>query len=109
MSARINRKYASSMDELIKQYINEMKISAGLNTQRVFEAWDECSGASAYTLGRFYKDGKLFINLSSSMVRSQMEFQKDIMKKKINDWLLKDDLFVRDDPRTGLVKEIILK
>ena len=34
-----------SMEELVQQYIKSMKLAAGLNTQRIFEAWNACSGA----------------------------------------------------------------
>ena len=35
---RIHRKQAVTMDELVSAYIKQMKIAAGLNTQRIFEA-----------------------------------------------------------------------
>ena len=65
------------MDELVKQYIRSMKLAAGLNTQRIFAAWDACSGAGEFTLKRFFRDGKLYITLSSSVVRNQLHFQKE--------------------------------
>ena len=56
---RIGRKDAQGMEELIGQYIREMKLASGFNRQRVFEAWDAVSGASRYTIGRFFRDGML--------------------------------------------------
>ena len=97
------------MDEIVPMYIRALKLSAGLNTQRVFAAWDEVSGVKDFTLRKFYRDGKLYVTLSSSMVRSHLEFQKDAVLLAVNDFLKKDELFVKDYEKVGYVKEIILK
>lgn len=106
---RIQRKKAASMDELIGEYIREMKIAAGLNTQLVFDAWDEVSGASIHTIGRFYRNGTLFITLNSSVVRNRLSFQKDALVRSMNARLESDSLFVKDDPNVGLINELVLK
>lgn len=97
------------MAQIMPMYIRALKLSSGLNTQRVFAAWDAVSGAAAFTLRRFYRDGKLYITVSSSMLRSQLEFQKRTLVLSINDLLRKDDLFLKDYAQVGFVKEIILK
>ena len=97
------------MEEIVPMYIRTMKLSAGLNTQRVFAAWDEVSGVRDFTLRKYYRDGRLYITLSSSMVRSHLEFQKDAILLAINNLLEKDRLFLKDDAKVGFVKEIILK
>jgi hypothetical protein len=97
------------MDQLVQQYIRSMKLTAGLNTQRVFAAWDACSGAQAYTLKRFFRGGKLYITLASSVIRSQLYFQRDVLVEKMNAFLAEDSLFSGEDPSTGYVKELILK
>lgn len=106
---RIHRKEAVGMDKLVEQFIRQMKITAGLNTQRVFEAWDACSGAGPFTLKRFFRDGKLYITLSSSVLRSQLFLQKDLLIEKMNAFLAEDALFVKDYPKVGYIKELILK
>ena len=106
---RIHRKEAVTMDDVVKQYIKSMKISTGLNTQRIFEAWDICSGAAEFTLKRFFRDGKLYITLSSSVVRNQLHFQKQDLVEKMNRMLSQDTLFTQDNPTVGYVEELILK
>ena len=106
---RIHRKEAVSMDEVVKQYIRFMKIAAGLNTQRIFAAWDACSGAGEFTIKRFFRDGKLYITLGSSVIRSQLYFQKDILIEKMNRFLSQDSLFTEDNHAVGYIKELILK
>ena len=109
MAIQIHRKEAIGMDQVVRQYIQSMKLTAGLNTQRVFAAWDACSGAEAYTLKRFFRGGKLYITLGSSMIRSQLYFQRDVLVEKMNAFLAKDDLFTGEDTSVGYVKELILK
>lgn len=107
--SRIGRKEPQGMTELVAQYIREMKLSAGFNCQRVFEAWDVVSGASRYTIGRFYKDGMLYCTINSSLVRNQLYFQKDILLKKMNELLDKDELLVRDHLKGPVVRNLILR
>ena len=97
------------MDALVKEYIKSMKLSAGLNTQRIFAAWDAASGAGRYTVRRFFRDGRLYITVDSSVVRSQLYFQREALVDKINALLGQDELFTCDDARVGLVQELILK
>ena len=106
---RIHRKQALSMEELVQQYIKSMKLAAGLNTQRIFEAWDACSGAGPFTLKRFFRDGKLYITLNSSVIRNQLSFQKEALVEKMNAWLADDKLFTADNRTVNFIRELILK
>ena len=47
---KLRRQEAVGMDELVSQFIREMRLSSGLNRQRAAEAWAAVSGASRYTL-----------------------------------------------------------
>jgi len=105
----LHRKQAVGMPELIDMYIRSMKIEAGLNTQRVFAAWDEASGASASTIRKFYRGGTLYVTLSSSMVRSGLDIRKEVIRLKMNDLLSKDELFVKDYEKVSYVQNIVLK
>ena len=106
---RIHRKEAVSMDQLVKEYIKSMKLAAGLNTQRVFAAWDACSGAGEFTLRRFFRDGKLYITLNSSVIRNQLSFQKQELVEKMNSFLSQDTLFTQDNRTVGFIRELVLK
>lgn len=106
---RIVRKEPLGMEELVRMFVRSMGLSAGLNTRRIFTAWDEVSGASRYTLRRYFRAGKLYITLNSSMARSQLSFQKDVLVARINDALRKDELFDKNDPNVKYVEELILK
>ena len=90
MGNGIRRKEAVGMEALIADYIKEMKLEAGLNRQRVFDAWDTVSGAAAYTVDRFYKDGVLYCTIGSSVVRNQLYFQRNILMERMNRYLESD-------------------
>ena len=77
--SRVARKTAVSLSEAIQEYLKVAKLSAGLNTQRIFAAWDAASGAGRYTVRRFFRDGKLYITVDSSVVRSQLSFHRDVL------------------------------
>ncbi len=97
------------MDQLVSAYIKQMKLAAGLNTQRIFEAWDACSGARPYTLRRYFRGGKLYITLSSSVIRNQLLFQKDALVEKMNQYLAQDPLFTKDNNTVGYIQTLVLK
>lgn len=97
------------MQEIVRMYIKSMKLSSGLNRQCIFAAWNDASGAADYTLKKFFRDGKLYITVSSSVIRNQLYFQKDILLEKMNDILSDNELFMPDGNRDVYIKELILK
>ncbi|MCQ2143635.1 MAG: DUF721 domain-containing protein [Bacteroidales bacterium] len=107
---RIARKYPQQMADVIGDFIKELKLSNGVNVRCIFKAWDEVSCASRYTSGRNFRDGILYITLSSSVVRSALSFQTDAMAAAMNEKLSKDTLFVREAfPDENYVKKIVLR
>ena len=109
MANGIRRNDAVGMQELTSQYIREMKIASGINRQRVTEAWEKVSGASRYTLEVNYDKGVVYCSLSSSVVRNQLYFQRDVILQRMNQFLAKDDLFVHDPKGGPAVKTLVLK
>jgi len=107
--SRVARKTALPLSELIQEYLRTSKLTSGLNTQRIFAAWDAASGAGRYTIRRFFRDGKLYITVDSSVVRSQLAFQRDTLLAKVNALLAQDELFTRSEGDADTVKELILK
>ena len=105
----IKRKEALSMEEVVDEFIKSMKLASGLNTQRIFAAWDECSGAAQFTLKRFFRSGTLYITVSSSVVRNQLFFQKEALIEKMNARLFGDPLFTSDNRTVGAVKDLVLR
>lgn len=106
---RVERKTAEGMDSVMLRYVKAMGISASHNSHRIFHAWDEASGAAANTIRRFFKDGTLTITLNSSVVRSVLLLQSDLLVAKINSILDEDELFIKDNPKLKKVEKLVLK
>lgn len=79
------------------------------NGRRIFTAWDEASGAGAYTIRRYFRDGVLYVTMKSSVLATQLSMQKEALTEKINAILSDDPLFIREDSHTGFVKELRIK
>ena len=105
----IRRKEALTMEEVVEEFIKSAKLASGLNTQRVFAAWDECSGAGPFTLKRYFRSGILYITLNSSVIRNQLLFQKEALIEKMNATLSGDPLFTSDNSTAGYVKDLVLR
>jgi hypothetical protein len=105
----IRRKEALTMEEVIEEYIKSAKLASGLNTQRIFAAWDACSGAGPFTLKRYFRSGTLYITLNSSVIRNQLSFQKTELIEKMNATLAGDRLFTSDNRTVGYIQELVLK
>ena len=105
----VRRKEALTMEEVVEEFIKSAKLASGLNTQRVFAAWDECSGAGPFTLKRYFRSGTLYVTLNSSVIRNQLLFQKEALIEKMNATLSGDPLFTSDNKTVGYVKELVLR
>lgn len=106
--AKIERQETRPFSDLLGLFVAVNRLGPGLYRKAVFKAWDEASGAAVYTSGRFLRDGILYITLSSSVVRSQLMFQKDFILLKINE-LLKESETVGLSGIREEVKEIRLR
>lgn len=102
-------KKAVSIDDALKSFLKEARLSSEHNCHRVYEAWKEASGAERYTLRTFYRGGILYVTLNSSVARMHLQMQNAALVRRINEILEKDSLFIKDDPLAGFVKELKLK
>ena len=106
---RIKRKNAIPLSSALQEYLRESHLTTGLNTRRIFPAWDEVSGAAPFTLKRYFRSGKLYITLSSSVAKDQLKKQRDYLLDRLNDRLAQDEFFNEDDRNVSWVEEIVLK
>ena len=104
---RLRRKEAVGMEQLVQDFIREMKITSGVNRQRAVEAWNTVSGAAGYTLDVYLDKGILYVTLGSSLARNQLYFQRDVLVRKVNEFLENDSLFVKGNGPA--VRNIVLK
>lgn len=104
----LRRKEAVGMNELVEDFIKEMKLTAGLNRQRLIAAWNVVSGAGKYTVDIYLKDKIMYCTIGSSVARNQLYFQKDVLLEQLNSYLQNDELFVKDDG-FPYVKDLVLR
>lgn len=117
MGIKLRRKTAQPVSEVVTDVLKSMGLSYGMNSHLIFEAWERISGAGPYTVKRFFRDGKLYITLNSSVVRSQLKIQESILLEKINAELASDPLFSTglrggsngEQVTQGFVRQLILK
>lgn len=100
---------AVGMNTLIREVLKEGRMAEAFNSRCIFRAWDLASGAAEFTVRRYFRDGKLYITLSSSVVRSQLHFQQDVLLQKINSIARNDEFFTNTESVKGPVTQLILK
>ena len=100
---------AVGMNTLIRELLQEGRMAEAFTSRRIFRAWDLASGAAEFTVRRYFRDGKLYITLSSSVVRSQLHFQQDVLLQKINSIARNDEFFTDTESVKGPVTQLILK
>ena len=104
----LRRQEAVRMEELVIQFIRDMKLSSGLGKQRACEAWAKVSGAGRYTLDVSFDKGVMVCVISSSVVRNQLYFQRDRLLKSLNEHLASDELLA-GSVSGDVVKTLILR
>lgn len=104
----IRRRDAVGMDKLVEEFIKDMKLTAGLNRQRIIEAWNAVSGARKYTVDLYVKNKVVYCTIGSSMVRNQLYFQKDVLLNQLNAYLESDALYVKEG-EPPYIKDLILR
>ncbi len=107
----LSRREAAGIDDVISDFLREMRLTNGINRQRVFSAWDAVSGAKEYTSGKYLKNGVLYCNVNSSVVRSRLAVRKKNILDGMNSYIASDS-FSRMMDRYGQVlriKDIVLR
>ena len=89
-----------SLEDILKKISNKPKLKKKLEKVDVTDALDEVLGTNLrkYINNKYFNNGTLFIHLSSSVLRSELSYQKEGMIDSINTKIGKK-----------LVKEIVLK
>ena len=91
----MRRSNTINLGETISEYIRESHLEGGLMRVRIYDAWDDLMAeiaspsmsaeeAKALTSSKFYKDKVLTCRISSSLVRTQLRFQLDSLRDRLN-------------------------
>lgn len=70
----MKKQSSKPVGELLREYLNQMGGKEGLLGARVVRCWDEKMEPNIVkaTSSRFYRDGILYVNISSSIIRSML-------------------------------------
>ena len=109
MGDPLRRREAVQIDSMLEFYLRDSGLMGQWNENRIFQVWDHCSKAAKYTLSKSYVTGTLYVSLSSSVVRNQLYFQLDIIKKEMNQALAADRQFWMKPVDGVFVKNIVLR
>ena len=90
MAKRFNEE--SPIGDVLKQFISQNKLEAGMDIVNVRDAWKNVMGAGVnnYTVEIQLKGSTLYVALSSAVLREELSFGKEKIIKMINEELRKD-------------------
>lgn len=108
MDNKIQFRRYTSLSSALQLMLKQYGLAPEFRRRRIYAAWDEASGASAYTVRRYFSEGRLYVTVSSSVLRSQLYFQKNALLEQINRLLGEDELFGGKAGKK-YVKELIIK
>ena len=90
MAKRFNEE--SSIGDVLKQFISQNKLEAGMDIVNVRDAWKNLmgNGVNNYTTEIQLKGSTLYVALSSAVLREELSYGKEKIIKMINEELRKD-------------------
>ncbi len=96
----MRRSKTISLAEALNDYIKEMNLGEKLDEVSVISSWEETVGKaiSSRTTKIYIKDHKLFVHLSSSVVRNELLMLREALREKLN-----------KNAGSEVIKEIILR
>lgn len=90
MAKRFNEE--SPIGDVLKQFISQNKLEAGMDIVNVRDAWKNVMGPGVnnYTIEIQLKGSTLYVALSSAVLREELSYGKEKIIKMINEELRKD-------------------
>ncbi|HEY0046243.1 MAG TPA: DUF721 domain-containing protein [Flavobacterium sp.] len=98
MAKRLNNE--SPIGDILKEIIQQNKLQPGMDQVSVKDAWKSLmgNGVNSYTKNVVLKNGTLYVELTSAVLREELMYGKDKIIRMINDELRRD-----------VVKEVVLR
>ncbi len=83
----MQRNKTQSIAEAIRAYLKESRLEKPLKERQLLQSWESLLGKSvARATTRIYlKEGKLFVHLSSSVVRNELYMLQEEIVRKLNE------------------------
>lgn len=82
----------SSIADVLKEIISKNKLQPGIDEVMVKDAWKSLmgNGVNSYTRNVILKNGTLYVELTSAVLREELTYGKDKIIKLINEELRRD-------------------
>jgi len=83
----MERTNTRKVSDILKQFLRENKLDIRLKERQVIECWEELMGKtiSRATKKIYIKESKLFVVISSSVVRNELHMLKQEIVRKLNE------------------------
>ena len=82
----MKRNNTEQIGEVIRKFLRETGLESPLNEFRLVDAWREVVGPtiSKYTLNLYIRNQTLFVHLSSSVLRQELQMQREMLIRNLN-------------------------
>ena len=89
----MQRKKSTSLGDALERYLADSPLADGLRFGRICSAWETVAGpsVSAMTLGKKFEGGVFTVRLSSSVLRTQLQMNRETIRTRMNE-ILGDEL-----------------
>lgn len=97
----MRKRNTESIGEVLKEFFNENQfLKAKIAESRILSGWATVLGntVSSYTTNLYFKNGILYVHLSSSVLRSELMLSKDKLISTLN-----------KHAQTDIIKNIIFR
>ncbi len=90
----------SPIGDILKEIIQQNKLQPGMDQVSVKDAWNNLmgNGVNSYTRNVVLKNGTLYVELTSAVLREELAYGKDKIIRMINEELRRD-----------VVKDVVLR
>lgn len=85
----MRRKNTERLGDIIGQVLKQNHLDGKLYENRVIQSWAEVLGQTInnYTDKLYFKDGTLFVTLSSSVLRHELFLEREKIKSSLNNYV----------------------
>ena len=83
----MERSNTQSMGEAIRAFLKESKLEKPLKERQLVSSWESLLGKSIARATReiYIRDGKLYVSLTSSVIRNELYMLQDEIIRKLNE------------------------
>ena len=83
----MQHKNAVPLGEIIKEFLKENNWDGKIKETRIIQAWSQLLGrnVSMYTTSIFVKNGVLYVKLSSSVLRGELQMCREMLVRRLNE------------------------